>query len=298
MHGLLNLHKPSGPTSHDCVARVRRSLGTRRVGHAGTLDPLASGVLVLGVGHGTRLLEYLRDLPKVYRAGLRLGLATDTQDITGAALAQADAAGVTREALEGALAACVGEGLQVPPMVSAVKVGGRRLYELARKGETVEREPRPIRVHALELLAFRSGREAEAEFRVSCSAGTYVRTLCHDVGARLGVGGTLTSLVREAVGPFTLADAVPLDSVSSASLLPLEQAIPHLPSLAVGAEDGRRLAHGQFIAAPDSVPDGPVAVYDQHGGLVAIATVRGHGAGRLASPEKVFLNADAADSGS
>jgi tRNA pseudouridine55 synthase len=299
MHGLLNLHKPSGPTSHDCVARVRRALGTRRVGHAGTLDPLASGVLVIGVGHGTRLLEYLHGLPKTYRARLRLGVETDSQDVTGRTLATGDAGGVTRAALEALLPEFRGDLLQVPPMVSALKVGGRKLYELARRGETVEREARPVTVYALDLLDFEPGPEARAEFRVRCSAGTYVRTLCHDLGARLGVGGALETLVREGVGDFGLADAVPLDDLRpDLPLLPLERAIPHLSALVVEDPDGLRLAHGQFISAPESVPDGPVAVYDQRGALLAIASVRGHGDSRLASPEKVFVNADAASSGS
>src|SRR5437868_10179562 len=151
IHGILNLYKPSGPTSHDCVARVRRAVGTRRVGHAGTLDPLASGVLVMGLGNGTRILEYLQGLPKTYRARVALGIETDSQDITGKVLATHDAAGVNREQLAAELARFEGGIQQVPPMVSALKVGGERLYELARRGETVEREARGVTVYAIEL---------------------------------------------------------------------------------------------------------------------------------------------------
>jgi tRNA pseudouridine55 synthase len=298
VHGLLNLYKPTGPTSHDCVSRVRRTLGTRRVGHAGTLDPLARGVLVMGIGNGTRVLEYLHGLTKTYRARMILGRETDSQDVTGAQIAKADASAVTREQVEAALEQFRGEILQVPPMVSALKVGGRKLYELARKGETVEREARPVTIHRLEVLDFVPGAAAEVEFRVECSGGTYVRTLCHDLGAALGVGGVMSELEREAVGFFKAEDAVPLDELrSDTPLLPLGPALDHLPALVVEADQAARLAHGQFISAPDTVPDGPTRILDGAGGLLAIATVRGHGDSRLASPEKVFVSADAASSG-
>lgn len=299
MHGLLNLYKPSGPTSHDCVGRVRRVLQTRRVGHAGTLDPLARGVLVMGIGNGTRVLEYLHGLPKTYRARMVFGRVTDSQDVTGALLSEEDASGVTRPAIEAALEPFRGDIMQVPPMVSALKVGGRKLYELARKGETVEREARAVTIHSLEILEFIPGPAAELEFRVTCSGGTYVRTLCHDLGAALGVGGTMAELEREAVGSFRAGDAVHLEDLrSDTPLVPLGSALSHMPSLVVGPEQAARLAHGQFIAAPETVPDGPTRVLDAGGTLLAIATVRGHGDSRLASPEKVFVSADAASSGS
>jgi tRNA pseudouridine55 synthase len=291
-HGILNLHKPPGPTSHDCVARVRRVLGEKRVGHAGTLDPMASGVLVVGVGHGTRVLEYLQGLPKVYRAGLVLGLETDTQDTTGAALAERDASGVTEEQFRAALARFEGEILQVPPMFSALKSGGKKLYELARRGETVEREPRPVTVYELEPLAFTPGPRAEAEVRVRCSAGTYVRTLCHDLGAALGVGGAMSSLVREAVGEFRLEAALAPETLAPETpLLPLAEALAHLPRVSLGEAEAVRLGHGQFIPAPPETPDGPVRVLGPDGALVAIATVRGHREARLLSPDKVFAAA-------
>lgn len=298
MNGILNLHKPTGPTSHDCVARVRHVLSTRRVGHAGTLDPLASGVLVIGVGHGTRILEYLQGLPKVYRTRVVLGLDTDSQDVTGATVAEADASGVTEEQVRRELSRFQGDLLQVPPMVSALKVGGKKLYELARRGETVEREPRPVTVYHIELLGFTPGLRAEADFRLRCSAGTYVRTICHDLGQALGTGGAMKALAREAVGPFRLDDAVPLAAVQPATpLLPLAQALGHLPSLVVDESSALRLAHGQFIPAPEETPDGPVRVLGQDGRLLAMALVRGHGEGRLLNPEKVFVSSDAASVG-
>jgi tRNA pseudouridine55 synthase len=297
LHGILNLYKPSGPTSHDCVGRVRRVLHTRRVGHAGTLDPLATGVLVVGVGQGTRVLEYLQGLPKTYRARLTLGVETDTQDLTGVVLATADASAVSEEQLEAALAAFRGEILQVPPMVSALKVGGKKLYELARRGETVERQPRPVTVYALDLLSFTAGERAEAEVRVRCSAGTYVRTLCHDLGRALGPGAAMAALEREAVGGFTAADAVGLESLGPETpLLSLAAALGHLERVVLDTESARRLAQGQFVPASADVPDGPVCVLDEAGVLRAIATARGRGDARLLTPEKVFATADAPDS--
>src|SRR5581483_9813166 len=186
--GLLNLAKASGPTSHDVVARVRRLLGVRRVGHSGTLDPLAEGVLLVGVGPATRLLEYLGDLPKRYHAGIRFGQSTDTQDVTGTVLDTVDTLSLAKAQVEAALGAFRGETEQLPPMYSAVKVAGERLYERARRGEVVERSPRRVRIDELVLTEFRPGPAAEGALEVACSSGTYIRTLCHDLGHSLGVG--------------------------------------------------------------------------------------------------------------
>jgi tRNA pseudouridine55 synthase len=252
----------------------------------------------MGIGSGTRVLEYLQGFPKTYRARLVLGLETDSQDITGATIAEADASGVTREALEEVLSRFRGDLLQVPPMVSALKVGGKKLYELARRGETIEREPRPVTVYRLDLLGFTPGRRAEAEIRVECSAGTYVRTLCHDAGQMLGVGAAMSALEREAVGPFTLETAVALDDLApDTPLVPLAEGLAHLPAVHLRREEARRLAQGQFVPAPDGAPDGPVRVLDGTGELQAIAVVRGHREARLLAPEKVFAGADAASSG-
>ncbi|MCC2670227.1 MAG: tRNA pseudouridine 55 synthase [Armatimonadetes bacterium] len=298
-HGILNLYKPTGPTSHDCVGRVRRVMGTRRVGHAGTLDPMARGVLVIGIGNGTRILEYLQGQPKVYRARVVFGVTTDSQDTTGVVLSEADASAVTREEVASRITALVGDLLQVPPMVSALKVGGRRLYELARKGETVERAPRPVTIYQAELLDFQPGPRAEAEFRVTCSAGTYVRTLCHDLGDALGTGAAMSALEREAVGELRVEDAVPLDDLQPGTpLLPLGAALRHLPALTVSDEDAIRLGHGQFVPAPEDAPEGPLRVLAPHGALLAIATVRGQREARLIAPDKVFSYTDASHTGS
>lgn len=218
MDGFLNLHKPSGMTSHDVVARVRRALKTKRVGHAGTLDPDATGVLVVAVGQATRLLPYLPTEPKVYRAVIGFGTATDTEDASGQVTAEADASQLTEEALREVLPRFVGEIQQVPPMVSALHHNGQRLYELARQGITVEREPRTITMHAIALIAPNT-------IRVTCGGGTYIRTLCKDIGEALGLPAHMASLVREAVGAFRLEAALTLEEIAEVALVPMHVAL-------------------------------------------------------------------------
>ena len=207
---MLVCDKPAGMTSHDVVARVRRLAGQRRVGHGGTLDPPATGVLVLALGRATRLLPFLPTEPKRYLATIAFGAETDTLDAAGAVTATADAAAVDEPSLRAALARFVGPQQQVPPMVSAIKVAGERLYAKARRGEQVERAPRPIVVHALELLELQRGERPLATVAVTCSGGTYVRSLAADLGRALGTLAHLASLRRTAVGRFTEADAHPL----------------------------------------------------------------------------------------
>jgi tRNA pseudouridine55 synthase len=291
VHGILNLYKPSGPTSHDCVGRVRRVFGIRRVGHAGTLDPMATGVLLMGLGNGTRVLEYLQGLPKTYLAELRFGIATDTQDITGKVIRSDPSAAcdLTAEGIRSALCQFTGEIRQIPPMFSAIKQGGKKLYELARKGESVEREARPVTVYALDLLEFQPGPEPSARLRVQCSAGAYIRTLCHDLGESLSCGATMTALEREAIGPFTAFDATPLDDLTDRTpLVPLAMALEHLPAVVLTDAEARRLTQGQFVTAPEGTPDGANRVLNEAGELLAIAIVHGHGEARLLAPEKVF----------
>jgi tRNA pseudouridine55 synthase len=205
--GVLVCDKPAGMTSHDVVARVRRLAGQRRVGHGGTLDPPATGVLVLALGRATRLLPFLPTEPKRYRATIAFGAETDTLDGAGTVTATADAGDLDEAGVRAVLAGFVGPQLQVPPMVSAVKVAGERLYAKARRGESVERAPRPIVVHQLELLEFTAGERPRATVAVACSGGTYVRSLAADLGRALGTLAHLASLRRTAVGRFTEADA-------------------------------------------------------------------------------------------
>ncbi|MBB6053057.1 tRNA pseudouridine55 synthase [Armatimonas rosea] len=246
-------------TSHDVVGRVRRALKTKRVGHAGTLDPDATGVLVVAVGQATRLLPYLPLEPKVYLATVGFGTATDTEDASGQVTATADASGLTEEALRSVLPRFVGEIAQVPPMVSALHHNGQRLYDLARQGITVEREARTITIHALELVAPPS-LGAGGAIRVTCGGGTYIRTLCKDIGEALGLPAHMATLVREAVGPYALADAIPLEEIDESKLLPMHEALGW-PLLDVSDADAAELKLGRTIqltppfAKPEGVPE-------------------------------------------
>jgi tRNA pseudouridine55 synthase len=259
--GVLLVDKPSGMTSHDAVDVVRRSLGTRKVGHAGTLDPMATGLLVLGVGRATRLLRYLGDLPKTYAATGRLGEETDTLDADGEIVRTAPV-DVSLAEVERACASLVGESMQTPPAYSAVKVGGRRLYEAARKGEALEAPARPIRVDAFDVTAF-DGRDLQV--LITCSGGTYVRVLVADVGRTLGCGAYLVRLRRTAIGSFGVEDAHP---PGEATPEPLERAVEHLPSVRLDPEEARAASHGRPLGPAGVV--GPYAVFDPANALVGI----------------------------
>jgi tRNA pseudouridine55 synthase len=267
--------KPAGITSHDVVAHCRRALGQRQVGHGGTLDPSATGVLLVGAGTATRLLRFLAVLPKSYEGEVVLGVDTATLDADGDVVATHDMAGVTLADVRQAATRFVGEIEQVPPMVSAVKVGGRRLHELAREGVEVEREARPVVVHRLDVD---DGPEAGVvRISVDCSSGTYVRTLAADLGAALGGGAHLRRLRRTAIGPFTLDDARPLDEVGPDTLLPPAAAVRHLAAVTVDEETAAAVAHGAVLArgVGPFEGDGPWAVLDGAGALVAVYEARG-----------------------
>jgi tRNA pseudouridine55 synthase len=278
--GVLVVDKPAGPTSHDIVDRARRALGTRRVGHTGTLDPFATGVLALCVGRATRLARFLAAGEKAYRASVRLGFATTTDDLTGEPLGVPRPVAVSPEALREALRALVGVFDQVPPAFSARQVAGRRLYELARRGEVVARAATPVMVHALELVA----RDADTiELELRCSAGTYVRALARDLGERLGIGAHLVALRRTRSGAFDLGQAVSGDRLDGAALrlIPLSGLLLDLPAVRVGEEGRRRIGHGRELG-PELVRSGfpesaveRVRVLDEDGELLALAVPRG-----------------------
>jgi len=278
--GVLVVDKPGGMTSHDVVAAVRRIAGHRRVGHAGTLDPDATGVLVVCLGRATRLVPYLQASTKTYDARVRLGVETTTLDASGEVTAQRDASAVDEVRLCEALKSFVGEIEQVPPMVSAVKVGGERLYKKARRGEIVERPPRKVQIHDIVLEDFEPGPRAEAAFLVTCSSGTYIRTLAADVGERLGVGAHLATLRRLASGRFSLEDAVELSKLrelgvagqlAEAILTPAE-AVADYPSMTVDSQAARDVTNGRPLAATGIT--GPVAVLDVRGNLLAMVSDR------------------------
>lgn len=285
VHGLAVVDKPAGVTSHDVVGMLRRRFGERRVGHAGTLDPDATGVLLVGVGNATRLLRFLTALGKTYTAEVVLGTETTTLDAAGEVTATHDMAAVTPEQVRAAVAEhLTGPILQVPPMVSALKVGGRRLHELAREGVEVERAPRPVTVHRFTVdptddpLVYR--------IEVTCSSGTYVRTLAADLGHLLGGGAHLRNLRRTASGTFTEHEARPPDD---ATLLPLVEVLRDYPQVEVDASQAAKVAHGRVLPAwegpgPWAVRYGAelLAVYervDEHTAKPAVVIASGSGAG-------------------
>jgi tRNA pseudouridine55 synthase len=281
--GVVVVDKAAGWTSHDVVAKLRGVYGQRRVGHAGTLDPDATGVLLVGLGRVTRLLRFVQEAGKEYRARVVLGVATDTLDASGAVLERTEMP-VTRAELETAARAFVGDIEQVPPMVSALKVGGRKLYELARAGEEVERAARPVRIDELVVEAFEPGPYPEATLRIACSSGTYVRTIAADLGAALGGCAHLGALRRLRVGSFTLEEARPIETIAAdpaAAVSPPAAAVRDLEAVTVDDERARAVAHGATFAAPALVGEhagaGPFAVFDGAGTLLAVYERRGGG---------------------
>jgi tRNA pseudouridine55 synthase len=260
--GLLLVDKPAGMTSHDVVDVVRRVLGTRKVGHAGTLDPMATGLLLVGVGRATRLLRFFGDLPKTYEGTARLGIETDTLDAEGAVV-RSGPVEVGRVDVEGVFASLVGESMQRPPAYSAVKVGGRKLYEAARAGTSIEVPSRPIRVDEMSVRRFDG---TDVDFVVRCSGGTYVRVLVADAGAALGCGAHLHRLRRTRIGPYRVEDAVPPGEVGSPA--PIEGAVAHLPRVELAEDEARAASHGSVLA-PAGI-QGPYAVFAPGGRLVGI----------------------------
>ena len=275
--GLVVVDKPAGWTSHDAVARCRRVFGQKRVGHAGTLDPGATGVLVVGLGRATRLLRFVTDLPKSYVGEVVLGVATTTLDDAGVETGRWDMAGVLLDEVRAAATTLVGEIDQVPPMVSALQVGGRRLHDLARAGVEVERAPRRVTVRRFDVVPA----EEAGVFRVEvdCSSGTYVRTLAADVGTALGGGAHLRRLRRTAIGPFTVEEAVPLDAVGTDAVLPPAAAVRHLVPAVVAPEVAAAVATGKVLAPADLgvSGEGPWAVLDAAGTPLAVPLVDGEG---------------------
>ena len=287
MDGVLNLNKPSGWTSHDVVAKVRGILQEKQIGHLGTLDPLATGVLPLAVGAATRLIEFT-SYPKEYVTTCLLGKATDSFDISGKVLEERSTEGLSEARVREEVLKLKAVIEQVPPMVSAVKVGGRKLYELARKGRTVERKARPITIDEVELMVVELPR---VTFRVACSAGTYIRSLCQDLGAVLGVGGCMEALERTRVGPFCIERSLNLDELKknmeagdlSGMLLPISSLVAGLPEVVLEGPSLEAFCHGMAQPQKD-LPLGPVRVLNAQGRLCAIGEARPE----ELKPHKVF----------
>lgn len=305
LSGILLVDKPAGPTSHDVVNRVRSLFGTRRVGHAGTLDPFATGLMVMLLGKATRLSEYVIAGDKGYSGLIQLGVTTDTGDRTGS-VTRSRPSSITADSLERVRRELVGVSEQVPPMYSAVRVGGRRLHQLARLGQVAERRPRRITINEFALDIDSSGDFPQVAFRVHCSKGTYVRVLAEEVGNRLDCGANVLELRRLVSGCWRLADAVQLDELAAASsderirhLLPLADALPDMPAVTLREDEARLVSSGIALTMPVTPDSGCdiregalVKLLTAHGELAAIAVVNKQEAGRSLTlqPKKVFLS--------
>ncbi len=276
-NGIISIDKPQGWTSQDVTARLRRVFNTRRIGHGGTLDPMATGVLPVFVGRATRGVEFFEHAQKIYEATLRLGIATDTEDITGTVLEEKTVAITEAEFLK-VLEQFRGEIMQVPPMYSALKVNGKKLYDLARAGKEVERQPRPITIYELECLAF-SGNEAK--LRVHCSKGTYIRTLCKDIGLALGCGGCMAALRRVQAGEYTIADSVSLEQLLPESeqgmevehyLKPVDSMFASYPAITLTPNQTKRVRNGNSFS--HTAEPGKYRLYSDGGEFLALAQIQ------------------------
>ena len=289
--GILHIDKPAGPTSHDVVNAVRRLSGIRRVGHTGTLDPLATGLLTLCLGQATRLVEYLVGLDKVYLATIRLGQETNTYDVEGHVTSEKQVR-VTQEKLNNALEQFRGHITQMPPMFSAVKVAGQPLYRRARQGVEIERPTRQVTVYDLEQLSWNS---PVLKLQICCSSGTYIRSIAHDLGQVLGCGAHLASLRRTVIGKIPVEEATPLDHLQPDNWLqhlrPLDSAVTHLPLVELPAEDARKIVHGQRVPTREvntPADESPVRAYDQDGHFIGILIIdQGHW-----QPRKILYQPD------
>ena len=297
-HGIINVYKEAGYTSHDVVARLRGICGQKKIGHTGTLDPDAVGVLPVCLGNGTRLCDMLTDRRKEYIATLRLGMMTDTQDISGKVLEEREVL-VSPPEVRKVILSFLGDSMQIPPMYSALKVNGKKLYELAREGKEVERAARPITVYGIEVL---QEEHPEYVFKVECSKGTYIRTLCHDIGEQLGCGGVMTKLIRSRVGEFEIEKAHTLDELQrladqgilSETIVPVEKMFEDYPALVVKEsshkviQNGNQLKKEDFLENTEEIADGKeIRVYSHQN--IFFGIYRYEKRRKLFSPVKMFF---------
>lgn len=265
--GFVIIDKPAGWTSHDVVARCRKIFKQKRVGHAGTLDPDATGVLLVGLGRATRLLKFVGELEKAYVGEIVLGSTTSTLDAAGEVTGTFDMSGVTRDDVVAASSKFIGDIEQIPPMVSAVQIGGKRLHALAREGIEIDRPPRPVTIHSIDVV----GEPEPGVFTldVVCSTGTYIRTLADDIGRALGGGAHLRNLRRRAVGSFGVDGAVPLDALAETDARPAAALLAHLPAITVDADGVDAVSHGRSLGEPGCA-EGGVAILNEAGDLIAV----------------------------
>jgi tRNA pseudouridine55 synthase len=291
MDGILNIHKPSGPTSFAMVARLRKMLGEPKTGHGGTLDPLASGVLPIFMGQATRLAEYLMEYPKTYRAEIVLGVSTDSYDAEGAVTRRSDPSGINQSAVEECLTRFRGEIRQTPPVYSALKQNGQALYKLARQGLTVNVESRPTSIYRLELVSFNP---PSLTLDVECSKGTYIRSLAHELGAGLGCGAHLSGLVRTSYGPFDLKDAVSLGQIEATVadgtwlglIHPMDTVLSLWQKIVLSDEQAEIMRCGVGLPLDSSNPPGRFRAYDKTG--LFIGLLKFESGSHLWQPQKVF----------
>jgi len=294
MDGILLIDKPSGITSHDVVDYIRKKTGIKRIGHTGTLDPNATGLLILCIGKATKLSEYFIALDKTYVGKMKLGVVSDSHDIDGNIIKENKVDNISEREIKKNLSVFIGEIKQIPPMVSAIKIGGKRLYKMAREGVTIEREPRKVKIHEFEIIKTDL---PDIWFRVSCSRGTYVRTLCHDFGNKIGYGAILTELKRTKIGNYTVDNALTLESLSTKeevqkNLIPIEQALdlPHA-ILSISGENvfknGNKVKIDEILEMDEGTND-LVQVFNRHGVFLGIANVIKTAVGPFIIPKKVF----------
>ncbi len=300
MDGVLNIRKPAGPTSHDVVNSVRRIFCQKRVGHAGTLDPMATGVLVVCLGKATRIVEYLTATQKQYRAILTLGITTDTQDSTGSVISEKDASNLTIDEIRAAAGNFVGDIQQTPPMISAIKFQGKPLYKHAREGKAIERTPRPVTIYSIEVNPLHSTEgtsTTQVELCVRCSSGTYIRTLCSDIGDALGCGGMMSALERTQVGRFTLDSAVSVDEAEQARedgtlsqfVMPIAAALADMPAVYVDLQNATRIEHGLSVPVDAGLVEGSTVRIISEDKLLAIGIIDRVGTDISVRPKKVFV---------
>lgn len=294
MDGILLIDKPSGITSHDVVDYIRKKTGIRRIGHTGTLDPNATGLLILCLGKATKLSEYFIALDKTYEGKMRLGITSDSHDIDGNIIKENEVKNVPKREIKKYISDFIGEIEQIPPMVSAIKIGGKRLYKMAREGVTIEREPRKVKIYEFELLKIEL---PDIWFRISCSRGTYVRTLCHDFGEKIGYGAILTELKRTKVGNYSIDNAISLESLSTKEeiqkyLIPIEKALD-LPSVILSTTGENLFKHGNRVKKDEilEIKEGTndlVQVFNNNGVFLGIASLVRTAIGPSLTPRKVF----------
>lgn len=296
MDGILLIDKPSGITSHDAVDYIRKKAGIKRVGHTGTLDPNATGLLILCLGKATRLSEYFISLDKIYEGRMRLGIVTDSHDIDGNVIKENEVKNITKKEVKRFLSEFIGDIEQIPPMISAIRIGGKRLYKMAREGLEIERKPRKVKIYEFTLLDMKL---PDIWFRVACSRGTYVRTLCHDLGERMGCGATLIELKRTQVGNYKLENAIPLNSLTTKeeiqkNLIPIEKALD-LPQIVVNASGeflfthGNKIKNENILKIENEGTNDLVQVFNQNGVFLGIASLKRTAVGPFLTPKKVFI---------